>query len=242
MRKILAIVALILAAGLASAAHAADMPEPPVYTPPPPDYGYEGNFYLRGSKAVNVMWARSIDDCCSYDVTEHGFGYSFGAGFGYETGTGLRFDATVDYLTNSGLTSSDGHVFTLRSALVLANVYYDFGLGGGGGGYDGYGYSEHSAAAGGWNGYIGAGIGKAYQTLDVEHGVTTFPTGTQWSWAAAGMAGVAYDSGNWVTDLGYRMVYMRGAASGVPADPNDQVFINHAFAHELRASLRYRIY
>ena len=67
-----------------------------------------GGFYLRGSGALNMLWARdsSIDDGCgcleTVDITASGYGYSLGAGFGYETGNGLRFDGTLDYLYNDG--------------------------------------------------------------------------------------------------------------------------------------------
>jgi hypothetical protein len=177
MRKLSA---AFLAAGAVLAAVpalAADMPfYPPVIDVPDVDYGVSGSFYLRGSAAGNALWSKEAYawDCfacgpvqIAVPVTAWGYGYSVGAGFGYETGTGLRFDATVDLVNNSGLTATHpasagwragDYKTTLRSTIALANAYYDFSFGGN------YGYG----AAGGAFGYVGAGIGAAFNDISVQ--------------------------------------------------------------------------
>ena len=81
--------------------------------------------------------------------TGAGYGYSFGAGFGYETGSGLRVDGTLDYLQNDGLTDGT-NTLHLRSAVALANAYYDIPL------------SGDASAGGGFGAYVGGGLGAAY--------------------------------------------------------------------------------
>lgn len=232
MRKLIAVVALALAAFVGGPATAADMPEYPDFEIPdlpPVDYGLEGSFYLRGSAAGNFLWAKEIEyGCICVEITDGGYGYSFGAGFGYETGDGLRADVTIDYLNNTGLTATDGIVdykLALRSTLGLINVYYDFGLGGGG----------HHGAEGGFGGYLGVGLGMAYNQTTVTGGCVCVD-GSSVEGAAALMAGVTYDMGSLVADLGYRGIYMNKITNG-DVTP---YYINHAFTHEVRGTLRYR--
>ena len=128
---------------LAGQALAADLPS---YDVPEVDYGLGGSFYLRGSAGLNLMWANEVNHPSGipdtvFAVDGWGYGYSVGAGVGYETGTGLRFDVTADYLANEGLQTTIAgsanlangvHKLSLRSTVVLANAYYDFGCGDGG--------------------------------------------------------------------------------------------------------------
>ena len=120
--RILLVALMVVFAALAGAApvRAADLPD---YQPPEVDYGLQGGFYLRGSVAGNLLWAQehlSVGCGCTNKPTAPGYGYSVGAGFGYELGNGLRFDGTVDYRQNDGLT--DGiNTLHLRSAIALAN-------------------------------------------------------------------------------------------------------------------------
>ena len=230
-----AVVCVTVAALVAGPALAADLPQ---YSPPPAvpvDNGLGGAFYLRASVGVNALWAHDVTytDCgCgtgtfgSHDVTTGGYGYSFGAGFGYEVGNGLRADLTIDQLNNDGLTDG-AYTLHLRSTIALANAYYDFGLGGMG--------------AGGFGGYVGAGIGGAYNQTHVEGSPAPGPDGANYSAAGALMTGVTYDMGAMVADLGYRMIYMpqitNGDAAQLPATP---YYVNQNLIHEVRASLRYR--
>ena len=103
MRKLMASVAVVVATLVAAPALAADIPEyPDVELIPPVDYDLGGSFYLRGSAGLNLHWAREVRHGAgwtgigTHTIDQNGFGYSWGAGFGYETGDGLRFDATID--------------------------------------------------------------------------------------------------------------------------------------------------
>ncbi len=239
MRHFIAVVLVTVAALVAGHVQAADLPEyPPVINVPnvPVDYGLGGSFYLRGSAGLNGLWARNVnyEDCgCSVTtnpITASGYGYSFGAGFGYEVGNGLRADATIDYLINTGL--SDGNYkLDLRTTIALANVYYDFG-------FDGH----YGSANGGFGGYVGAGIGGAYNMTHVTGSPSPGPDGANFTAAAALMAGVTYDMGTMVADVGYRMIYMpqitNGSAATGGASP---YYINDNVINEIRASLRYRL-
>ena len=161
MRKIVASIVVATIAFIAAPAMAADMPEYPDIEIPDIEYG--DSFYLRGSAALNLQWAREVRHAPNWTgqivhpIDSLGYGYSWGAGFGYETGTGLRFDATIDMLetsgigiTKTGLGAPDvngRYKLMLRSTLALANAYYDFSFGDFGFGSDGF------------FGYVGAGAG-----------------------------------------------------------------------------------
>lgn len=256
MRRIFAVAVAALAALFALPAVAADIPHyPPIIEipPPPVDYGYGGSFYLRGSGGLNIFKAWEVEawDCtaCSgvaavtYPVDSLGYGYSVGAGLGFETGTGLRFDATIDYLSNDGASITKGptadpavqgtYSMRLRSTVALANIYYDFGFGGGG--YDGYGYS----AAGGAFGYVGAGAGIAFNHADVTGPAgNPIPSGSNTSFAAAGMAGIGYDFGTFTTDIGYRALYISSITNN--AGPPNGFTVPGSLTHEVRGTVRYR--
>jgi hypothetical protein len=237
MRKLTLAVAAAGAA-LVGQAFAADMPYyPPIIEIPDVDYGYTGSFYLRGSAGWNAMWARRVDHptVASFDITEFGYGYSYGVGAGYETGTGLRFDVTADRLRNEGMTANvpagvppivqGDHSLSLRSTVVLANAYYDVGFG------DGY------SAAGGPFAYVGGGLGIAFNDSIVTdpNGLTERDQNT--SLAAAGMVGLGYDYGAFTTDIGYRALYINRVANNTAAN---RFSIDDNWVHEVRGTVRYR--
>lgn len=231
MLKWMMAASLAVATMLGGSVLAADMivpePEYPTYPElPEVDYGLTGSFYLRGSLGGNLLWANNVKLCCSDNkVTEMGWGYSVGVGAGYEFGDGLRADVTLDYLENNGMKSA-GYSIGLRSTVALANVYYDFDL-------DGFG--KHSAE-GGWTGYVGAGVGKAFSWTTADPGLKA-GTDPAHSWAAAGMVGVGYDMGAMVADVGYRALWIKGFSTA-----NSTLWAQDAIAHEIRASLRYRFH
>jgi opacity protein-like surface antigen len=193
---------------------------------PEVDYGLQGGFYLRGSAGANLLWTQQhvgLCGCGSLPPTAAGFGYSIGAGFGYEVGNGLRFDGTVDYLQNDGL--SDGtDTLHLRAGVALANAYYDIPLSSGG------------SAGGGFGAYVGAGLGAAWYHVNVTPANAALPDGNGWTPAAAAMAGVTYDAGTWVADLGYRLIYMP-KISNYSTTP---YYLNDNTVHEIRGTVRYR--
>lgn len=224
MRSLIAATLIALGTMLGGAAQAADLPP---YTPPPqlppPDYGFGGAFYLRGTIDVNALYARDADyGCgCTTAITDMGYGYSFGVGIGYESSDGLRWDATLDRIVNYGL--SDGaDVADVTTTLGMMNAYYDFGFNGG------------LPTVGEWGGYVGAGLGMAYNQVSVP--TTPALDGASFGGAAAVMAGVTYDMGPAVADLGYRAVYMPTISNGQPTP----LYINQNIIHEMRGTLRYR--
>lgn len=251
MRKLLASVVVAMVALIAGPALAADIPDYPDIEIPPVDYGLGGSFYLRGSAALNLHWAREVVHGATWagqvvhPIDQLGYGYSWGAGFGYETGDGLRFDATIDsvetkgiHITKAGLPAPDvngEYTLMLRSTLALANAYYDFGFGG-----DSFGYS----GSGGAFGYVGAGVGVAWNHAEVNAPAGLLvPTGGNVSPAAAVMAGVGYDMGTWVADLGYRGVWIQqinNSPTSEVTDPGLFYKIDNNFIHELRGTVRYR--
>jgi len=232
MRKMFAVGIVAIAAMVGVPAVAADYPQYPHYPIPelpPVDYGLGGSFYLRGSLAGNAWFAQDGQYCaCVTTFTAPGYGLGGGVGFGYETGDGFRADITADYIHNNGLTSATGHTVNLRSGLLLANVYYDFGLG-----------SHKVGADGGFGLYVGAGLGAAKNYSEVMSGGVVQAWGSSVEAAAAVMAGVSYDMGNVVADVGYRGIYMNKVMSQPPLPANAYI-INNNFIHELRASVRYR--
>ncbi|MEO8758188.1 MAG: hypothetical protein ABI398_10615 [Devosia sp.] len=229
MRTLLAALMVVLATLVGAQVRAADLPDYPDVQVPEVDYGLQGAFYLRGSAGGNMLWTSDhVDTTGSHALvsTQAGYGYSIGAGFGYETGTGLRFDGTVDYLSNDGLT--DGfNVLHLRSTVALANVYYDFPLSGGG------------SAQGGFGAYVGGGLGAAYNQNSVTPVNAALPDGGNWTGAAAAMAGVTYDAGTWVADLGYRLIYMPVITNNA-IGPKSSYYLNGNTVNEIRGTVRYR--
>jgi len=241
MRKLFA--ALLAAAAVTGPTLAADMPYyPPIVDVPDVNYGVQGSFYLRGSVGLNALWAKEVNHPSVtpnvFAIDGNGTGYSYGVGAGYETGTGLRFDLTVDRLHNDGMSATVGagavgatpgsHKLSLRSTVVLANAYYDFGFGDGG-----YG------AAGGAFGYVGAGAGIAFNDV-ITNGPPGAPAdqrGYNSSLAAAGMIGVGYDFGSVVADIGYRALYINKVENSTTVAPYS---IANNWAHEVRGTLRYR--
>ncbi len=226
MRKLIAAF-LLTGSAVAGPAIAADLVPyyPPVIEVPDVDYGVSGGLYLRGSVAGGAWWAKDAQYCnCAVTTFDKmGYGYSVGAGFGYDSGHGVRADITLDYLSYGGLKASNGYEVNLRSGLALANLYYDFNLSGAG-----YG-------AGGFGAYVGAGLGVAKNYTEVSNGAW----GHSFEGAAAVMAGVSYDFGSYVADVGYRGIYMNKAMSQ-PQNLANAYIINDNFINEIRTSLRYR--
>lgn len=230
MRKLLAAF-LIAGTAVAGPAIAADLA--PYYPPvidipeyPDVDHGVSGGLYLRGSVAGGLWWARDAECVCGVvSIDRHGYGYSVGGGIGYDSGHGIRADVTLDYLSYTGLRGTNGDTANLRSGLALANLYYDFN------------FSEGGYGAGGLGGYVGAGIGGAYNYSEVLTGGTVWSSGNSIEAAAAVMAGVSYDFGSYVADVGYRGIYMSKVMNPGPAPIYT---INDNFIHEVRTTLRYR--
>ena len=100
---------------------------------------------------------------------------------------------------------------------------------------------DSSYAGAGAFGYVGAGAGVAWNHAEVNAPVTApVPTGTNVSAAAAVMAGVGYDMGSWVADVGYRGVYIDQINNSPTSDPDQYYEIDGNFIHEVRGTVRYR--
>jgi opacity protein-like surface antigen len=227
MRILLVALMVVFTAFAGASVRAADLPDYPDVQVPEVDYGLQGGFYLRGSAGMNLLWSQehvSLCGCGSAPPAGAGYGYSVGAGFGYEMGNGLRVDGTFDYLQNDGLHDSLGDTLHLRAGVALANAYYDFPISGGG------------SAGGGFGAYLGAGAGAAFYNVSVTPADPTLPDGHGWTPAVAAMAGVTYDMGSWVADVGYRMIYMP-KISNYSTTP---YYLNDNTVHEIRGTVRYR--
>lgn len=248
MRSLIALAMVGVSTFAIGAVQAADMPEyPPIIEVPDVDYELGGSFYLRGSAGLNGHWAKeavhpsAAPGFANWPIETWGYGYSWGAGFGYETGTGLRFDATIDSVETRGLSITKAgmanpvqngkYTMMLRSTIALANVYYDFGLGGD------WSYGSNGGAFG----YVGAGAGVAWNHVETNAPVgNAIPTGGNVTPAAAIMAGVGYDMGTWVADVGYRGLWLGQLNNAPTADPNYYYEVNNSFIHEVRGTMRYR--
>ena len=116
------------------------------------------------------------------------------------------------------------NVLALRGGVALANAYYDFSFGG-------------DALAGGFGAYIGAGLGGAYYQTSVSGG-PPIADGDGYSPVVAGMAGVQYDMGTVVADVGYRLMYLPQISNNNPG--GGSFYLNDNTIHEVRGTLRYR--
>lgn len=196
----------LLLAGLAALAlfatvdrgNAADMPPIPIINAPrAPWLELGSNWYLRGDFSY-----RMYDDVGGLLGNLEDTA-ALGVGVGYKFNNWLRADLTADYAFRSEFTAPFARFW---NATTLVNGYVDLGT---------------------WWGvtpYIGAGVGAAYNHLDIG------PGDGNWSLAWAGMLGAAYHlSPNLSVDFGYRYIDFGSA--------NNLEFT----AHEFRVGFRYLI-
>ena len=239
MRSVKILVAAGAASLLSSAAFAADMaiaPPPMSYAPPPvADFG---GWYLRGDIGFSNQSVQSIrntnpalyanllslDEKTGFDT-----GGVFGLGAGYQFNNWFRVDVTGQYrgntnfhgldltsFPNGGATGFGSDVYNASKSewVFLANAYVDLGT---------------------WwcvTPYIGAGVGTARVSIAnfTDSGVATlFPagsgvgpslvsaqTGSQWNFAWALHAGLAYKvSPNMTVELGYSYLNLGDGTTGV---------------------------
>jgi opacity protein-like surface antigen len=217
--------AAIFAITLASHAHAADMPgvPPPLPEPLPLPILSDVNWYARGDLGWRWGTIGTVDVPGPVDPngSKLGSGLTAGGGIGIKTQF-MRTDFTIDYAlpvkyTGTVVTPDDVSA-KIGSLNLLFNGYLDLGT---------------------WyrlTPYIGAGAGAAMVKLtDVQ---STAPTSdhSQWHFAWAAMAGVAWSVTPKVqVDLGYRYLDVGKARSG---GPNEATFDNIA-GHEVRVGLRW---
>jgi opacity protein-like surface antigen len=238
MRSVKILIAAGAASLLSSAAFAADMaiaPPPMPYAAPVADFG---GWYLRGDIGFSnqsvqnirntnpALYANllSLDEKTGFDT-----GGVFGLGAGYQFNNWFRVDVTGQYrgntnfhgldltsFPNGGATGFGSDVYNASKSewVFLANAYVDLGT---------------------WwcvTPYIGAGVGTARVSIAnfTDSGVATlFPpgsgvgpglvsaqTGSQWNFAWALHAGLAYKvSPNMTVELGYSYLNLGDGTTGV---------------------------
>lgn len=239
MRSVKILVAAGAVSLLSSAAFAADMaiaPPPMSYAPPPvADFG---GWYLRGDIGFSNQSVQSIrntnpalyanllslDEKTGFDT-----GGVFGLGAGYQFNNWFRVDVIGQYrgntnfhgldltsFPNGGATGFGSDVYNASKSewVFLANAYVDLGT---------------------WwcvTPYIGAGVGTARVSIAnfTDSGVATlFPpgsgvgpslvsaqTGSQWNFAWALHAGLAYKvSPNMTVELGYSYLNLGDGTTGI---------------------------
>jgi opacity protein-like surface antigen len=230
---------VLAAAGLiaqATSTMAADMPntyprEPIVERPRPPLLDTNSGWYLRGD--IGYRWARLNGAQAAAGFTsptsnslDNGLFVGIGGGIKSDW---LRTDVTIDYGApmkyRGTIATPDDVTAKITAASVLFNGYIDLG-------------TWYRATP-----YIGAGAGTAYlRTFDYASTAAPPFTGglsqTQWNFAWAGMAGVAYAvSPNILVDVGYR--YINFGDVKTASDSLGSMTFKNLAAHEARIGLRW---
>ncbi|TAL77391.1 MAG: porin family protein [Beijerinckiaceae bacterium] len=250
------ILAGALAAGTIGTAAAADLPAlpppPPLETPAPIQFN---GWYLRGDVGAGLNWMQNFTSSDAYSVP--GFAYNgsglgtqaiIGAGVGYQFNNWFRADITGEYRTGSkfwaketyfnpvsGLNGGDGYSGSVRSAVVLANGYFDLGTW--------YGFTP----------FVGGGVGVAFNQF---HGLTDIGLGpdnfgaygsasdkssAQFAWAL--MAGIDYSiTPNWKVELSYRYLDMGKVSSNriaCTAGCTGEVQSFRMASNDIRVGVRY---
>ena len=101
------------------------------------------------------------------------------------------------------------------------------------------------ASGGGAFAYVGAGAGVAWNHAEINSPITApipVPTGDNVSAAGALMAGVGYDMGSWVADVGYRGLYIAEINNSPTDEATSSYYETHNnWIHEVRGTIRYRL-
>lgn len=218
----LAIAFLLGQAGLANAADLGTYKPSIIEVPAPAPY--DSAWYLKGFIGITNQevdgFTNDVIAANPFTIVDHEFDSAglFGLGLGYQHSPWLRFDVTgeyrskasfngLDFFTNcslgSGTCTNEYNGFK-SEWLFLANAYWDIGT---------------------WKGvtpYVGGGIGTAGITLhdfkdinQIAGGLHWAKDNTEWDFAWALQAGLAYDvAPNFTIDLGYRYVDLGDAKTG----------------------------
>jgi opacity protein-like surface antigen len=267
MRSVKIFVVAGAASLLSSMALAADMaiaPPPMSYAPPPADFG---GWYLRGDIGFSnqrVDNVRNTNAALYSNLTSFQETTGFDTGGIYQLGAGYQFnhwfrvDVTGQYRGNANFHGLDVTSFpnagtpgfgadTYNASksewLFLANAYADLGT---------------------WwciTPYVGAGIGTARVTIanftdsgiasltggGVGPGLVSAATGSQWNFAWALHAGLAYKvNPNMAIELGYSYVNLGNGTTGVDAafdgSAGGHVFQFHNItSHDLKLGVRWNL-
>lgn len=244
MRNLKFLLAATAASMLSTVALAADLPiaMPPAYAPPaPPEFG---GWYLRGDIGFSNQSVGNVANTNSASYNNVAVSQTsnfdsagiFGGGVGYQFNNWFRADVTgqyrasanfkgVDSVTGTGplagvLVGTDQYSASKSELLFLANVYVDLGT---------------------WwciTPFIGAGVGTARVSINnfsdtgdfintgvQTHSFTTAGNASQWNFAWAAHAGLAYKVTPGLTlELAYSYVDMGPGITG-PTNSFDQVTV-----------------
>jgi opacity protein-like surface antigen len=199
-------------------------PLPPLPLPVvPPTVWINNGWYVRGDLGWRFGTIGDVNATIDPGSNKLGDGFTAGAGVGIKTRF-LRTDFTIDYAspakyTGSVVAPSDVSA-KIQSLNFLFNGYLDLG-------------TWHRLTP-----YIGAGAGAALVTVN-DFQSTALPASgdhSQWNFAYAGMAGVAWAvAPNVQIDIGYRYLNVGDAHSGGPGE----VTFKSVAGHEVRVGLRW---
>lgn len=212
---------------------AADMPQ---NSPPPPIMrpallAPNGAWYVRGD--VGYSWGQigSAQSAPGYaNPTNNSLGNAFtgGIGAGYKS-QWLRTDVTLDYTApmkyQGTVATANDTSAKVTAVTALFNGYLDLG-------------TWYRATP-----YIGAGAGvsQLYTSDYISTASPPFTSGlsnTQWKFAWAGMAGVAYAIGpNLMVDVGYR--YLNFGDATTQSDAFGAMTLKNLAAHQVRVGFRW---
>jgi len=271
MYSVKSLIAAGAASLLSSAAFAADMPiaAPPVYAPP----AEFGGWYLRGDIGFSNQSVKSVrntndalyaDNLSFSQQTAFDTGGIFGVGAGYQFNNWFRMDVTGQYRGNSNFKGTDLTTFATGFGvangvdnydasksewLFLVNAYADLGT---------------------WwcvTPFIGAGVGAARVSISnfIDNGtsnehinpnyiggppvasVVTAANGSQWNFAWALHAGLAYQvSPNLTLELAYSYVNLGNGTTGVDSafdgSAGGHVFkFNNITSNDLKLGVRWNL-
>jgi len=242
MRNLKHLLAATAASIVSTAALAADLPiaPPPAYAPPPPvDFG---GWYLRGDIGFSNQNVKSVVDTNSNaynnlalsQTTNFDTGGIYDIGFGYQFNNWFRADVIgqyrgsanfkgVDSFTGygpaAGFVGTDNYSASKSEWLFMANAYVDLGT---------------------WwciTPFVGAGIGAARVSINnftdtgdfiqgtQKHSFTTGGNASQWNFAWAAHAGLAYHVNPGMTiELAYSYMSLGSGITG-PTNSFDQVTV-----------------
>jgi opacity protein-like surface antigen len=219
--------------GFVPDALAADMPQnfPPPPIKRPALLAANGGWYVRGD--VGYYWgqiggAQSAPGYANPTDNSLGNGFTGGVGAGYKS-QWLRTDVTLDYTApmkyQGTVATANDTTAKVTAVTALFNGYLDLG-------------TWYRATP-----YIGAGAGVS-QLYTSDYTSTASPpftgglSNTQWKFAWAGMAGVAYAVGpNLLVDVGYR--YLNFGDVTTQSDAFGAMTLKNLAAHEARVGFRW---
>jgi opacity protein-like surface antigen len=246
MRSVKYLVAAGAASLLSSAAFAADLPimPAPAYEPlPVEDFG---GWYLRGDIGFSNQNVKNVRDTNSaafnnVAVTQSGSFNSagiYGIGVGYQFNNWFRADITGQYRGNSdftgldvvtgtgpfvGFRGTDIYHATKSEYLVLANAYADLGTWWSLTPFVGFGVGAARVSVGNFT-----DTGDFINGIQV-HGLTYAGTASQWNFAWAAHAGLAYRITPGITlELAYSYVDLGSGITGPSYSFDQTTNVTHA--------------